>query len=185
IDIWCPHVADFSEDKAEREKLKGKEVWWYVSSQRAGIPGFNIDISVVDNRILFWMNWKYKIAGVLYWCVNRWPHNPWDDAMIYRNQNGNGSLLYPGKNGPVDSIRLEAIRDGIEDYEYFYLLNGYKEVLKEKNARSPHIKAIEKLLAIEEDIILSPSSYTQDQTKLLKKREEVARKIEQVRKLLQ
>ena len=40
--------------------------------------------------------------------------------------NGGGQLLYPGDEvgieGPVASIRLKALRDGMEDYEYFALL---------------------------------------------------------------
>ena len=40
--------------------------------------------------------------------------------------NGEGSLFYPGKDagidGPVASIRLKNLRDGMEDYEYFVLL---------------------------------------------------------------
>jgi hypothetical protein len=185
IDIWCPHVVNFNEAQIENEILKGKEVWWYVSSHRAGIPGFNIDISGMDNRILPWMNWKYKIGGILYWCVNRWPINPWDDAMTYSNQNGNGSLMYPGANGPVSSIRLEAIRDGIEDYEYFYILNECKEKLKTKDSTNPEIAKIENMLNIENDIIKSVSNYTQDQKRLFAKREQVAREIERVKKLLE
>jgi len=49
--------------------------------------------------------------------------------------NGEGSLLYPGdrvkrytgqKNvdGPVSSIRFELLREGIEDYEYLWLLKS-------------------------------------------------------------
>ena len=31
---------------------------------------------------------------------------------------GDGTLVYPGREGPIGSIRLANIRDGIEDYEY-------------------------------------------------------------------
>lgn len=38
---------------------------------------------------------------------------------------GDGSLLYPGTRfgieGPVTSVRLESIRDGLEDHEYLVL----------------------------------------------------------------
>jgi len=47
--------------------------------------------------------------------------------------NGEGSLIYPGSrvrrytgqrnvDGPVSSIRFELLREGIEDYEYLWLL---------------------------------------------------------------
>ena len=35
---------------------------------------------------------------------------------------GDGVLLYPGPAGPIGSIRLANIRDGLEDYEYLWLL---------------------------------------------------------------
>ena len=41
------------------------------------------------------------------------------------HDNGDGYLFYPGKPygiyGPVESIRLHAIRDGFEEFEYLYL----------------------------------------------------------------
>ncbi len=30
---------------------------------------------------------------------------------------GDSHIVYPGKTGPLSSIRFEAMRDGIEDYE--------------------------------------------------------------------
>ncbi len=40
--------------------------------------------------------------------------------------NGGGYLFYPGTpcgiDGPVASIRLKVLRDGMEDYEYFAIL---------------------------------------------------------------
>jgi len=53
--------------------------------------------------------------------------DPWlDQLTIYGRYNGDGSLLYPGSDagidGPVTSIRLRNIREGMEDYEYFKIL---------------------------------------------------------------
>lgn len=51
--------------------------------------------------------------------------------------NGDGALFYPGNDagidGPVASLRLKALRDGMEDYEYFALLEklGEKAVVEE------------------------------------------------------
>ena len=55
----------------------------------------------------------------------------WSSYRFNTGVNGDGYLFYPGKpygiDGPVGSIRLEAIRDGLEEYEIFYNL---KEKLK-------------------------------------------------------
>ncbi len=51
-----------------------------------------------------------------------------------RYPNGDGYLIYPGApkgiKAPVSSIRLEQAREGVEDYEYLYLL---KELARAKN----------------------------------------------------
>ena len=39
--------------------------------------------------------------------------------------NGDGFLMYPGPDGPVASIRLKSIRDGIEDWQLFQELRRH------------------------------------------------------------
>ena len=54
--------------------------------------------------------------------------DPWfNPAFAHpRHYNGGGYLFYPGApcgiDGPVASMRLKNLRDGMEDYEYFVLL---------------------------------------------------------------
>jgi hypothetical protein len=55
---------------------------------------------------------------------DKWPKVPWV-ANAFRNYNGDGYLLYPGADlKPLSSIRLEALRDGLEDYEYLWTLDS-------------------------------------------------------------
>ena len=91
--------------------------------------------SGIEPKILGWFLWKYRLRGIAYWKFNDWSVNPWINPSNY-GQNGNLFLMYPpsqsntplvyGSNNHrfVPSIRLELIRDGLEDYEYFYLLNS-------------------------------------------------------------
>jgi hypothetical protein len=64
----------------------------------------------------------------LYWGLNIWdrPHNdrPIPDAADvlldwsvtpFEPLHGDGVLLYPGEQGPIGSLRLLGIRDGLED----------------------------------------------------------------------
>ena len=53
--------------------------------------------------------------------------------MTYPGGNADGSLLYYGDSGPVDSLRWETTRDGIEDYDYLALLTNL--VREEQQAR--------------------------------------------------
>ncbi|OQA81900.1 MAG: hypothetical protein BWY31_03567 [Lentisphaerae bacterium ADurb.Bin242] len=74
-------------------------------------------------------------------------------------------LLYPGKDGtPLSSIRLENIRDGIEDYEVLALL---EETLREQKMRKAGtdpglIAEAEALLAVPEAVTSSWTEYTID-----------------------
>ncbi|PYV36875.1 MAG: hypothetical protein DMG06_29570, partial [Acidobacteria bacterium] len=51
----------------------------------------------------------------------------WTDPAFRNRYNGDGFLFYPGTEagiqGPVTSIRLKVLREGLEDYAYFVLLD--------------------------------------------------------------
>jgi len=65
---------------------------------------------------------------LLYWSTVQRVIEPWyNPAFAHpRHFNGGGYLFYPGVpcgiKGPVASMRLKNLRDGMEDYEYFVLL---------------------------------------------------------------
>ncbi len=134
------------------QKLKevNGSLWWYgCNGPCYPYPCYHIDDNLIGTRILGSMMYDYDIDGNLYWCANSYsfsntlengaivrPSKPYEEAA--RNSptwptNGEGFLLYPGVDygikGPVGSIRLEAVRDGNEDYEYYYLLNTLTEEL--------------------------------------------------------
>ena len=83
----------------------------------------------VSAREMSWMQAEYDVVGNLYWAVNRYAmgagneplEDYYADAMRYPQCNGDGYLFYPGGqyglSDPVASLRLEAIRDGLEEYE--------------------------------------------------------------------
>jgi hypothetical protein len=64
----------------------------------------------------------------LYWSTVTRVIAPWfNPAFAHpRHYNGGGYLFYPGEpcgiDGPVTCMRLKNLRDGMEDYEYFALL---------------------------------------------------------------
>ena len=82
-------------------------------------------------RILFWQQYDNGVEGYLTNFVNFWivgdPYsNCLTNAAASPNGYGESILIYPGgKYGldvPVSSLRLEAMRDGIEDYQMFYMI---------------------------------------------------------------
>ncbi|MCD9021870.1 glycoside hydrolase domain-containing protein [Cohnella silvisoli] len=122
---------------AEHFKTPGNELWWYgcVGPQHP-YPSYHIDDYTLGARVISWMQKSYGIKGNLYWAVNIYKkyvngqyiaRDIWNDPMAFSpGANGDGFLLYPGTayniNGPIGTIRLEAIRDGNEDYEYLWTL---------------------------------------------------------------
>ena len=96
--------------------------------------------------------------------------------------NGDGRFLYPPNrdndrkqkflDGPVNSIRWEILRDGIEDYEYFALL---RELLKSKPDA-----AAEALLKVPPSVFTDMTHFNTDPSPLLQHREKLARAIERL-----
>jgi len=186
IDIWCLRNVVFNEKIAK--KYGDKEFWIYVSGPEPPYPTLVIDYPAIAYRIIPWMCWKYGIKGYLYWCINFWQDNPWKNPMNTKwEQNGNGFLYYPGEDGPVASIRLKVSRDGLEDYEYFYLLSQKIQAIRDKNLEGINQKLInraQELLNIDESIISSMADYTKDPEVIYNRRGEIAELIEELDKIL-
>lgn len=143
IDIWCPLFSFIHEPSVKKVIGQGDVVWSY-SALVQSTPDYNPDYERVKNdnppywqidfpvsvyRIAPWLNRRYGVTGLLYWSTVYWQspkRNVWDDPGFRINFNGDGFLFYPGDDagieGPVASIRLKNLRDGMEDYEYFAIL---------------------------------------------------------------
>jgi hypothetical protein len=135
VDIWCPLWTLFDEASAAERLREGDELWSYTAlcQGRRGrdTPYWQIDFPLLDFRIPMWMSWRYGVTGLLYWSAVNWQRGDvWTDPVTYvvggTRYNGEGALLYPGADagfaGPVASMRLKQIREGLEDYEYLKLL---------------------------------------------------------------
>jgi hypothetical protein len=154
VDIWCPLFGFIDEASVDRVRSRGNTVWSYTALVQPAPPYhpefakiksdnppyWQIDFPVTSYRLAPWLNRRYHITGLLYWSTIYWgspDRNPWDDPGFRIRWNGEGALFYPGEDagieGPVASIRLKLLRDGMEDYEYFVLLEqaGGKELVDE------------------------------------------------------
>ncbi len=179
VDIWCPEVYSYNAELSAAEQQKDREVWWYVAfSTRHPFPNIWIDYPAIDCRIWPWLSWKHDIDGMLYWSITYWPKNPWMTGEMFPRANGDGSVLYPGNDGkPVDSIRWECLRDGMEDYEVFCLLEAAARELGGK--RPDLVAAIQKLCAIDTSVATSFREYNFDPQPLLAARRQMSDCLEQ------
>lgn len=184
FDIWVP--VTYQMDAAQRAERQGNgdEVWTYV----CGGPGrpmanFLIDYPAIDGRVLLWQMKDIDVSGLLYWATNyyvgqtnwnqmgvRWPRSEW---LCNQAANGDGLLIYPGPDmTPLSSIRLENIRDGIEDYDYLAMLE-HLALEADDTAATALARSIE-------DVAGTLAQPVRDPQKLLDRREKIGQAIERL-----
>jgi hypothetical protein len=132
IDIWVPLTPKF-DTNAERiaeARKRGRDIWWYICiGPKNPYANWFVEYTAIEPRLIMGaMTAKYRPGGFLYYAVNRWPLNDgpittgprtdWNPAS-YKNNNGDGSIMCAGPDGPLATIRLENIRDGLEDLAYY------------------------------------------------------------------
>jgi len=138
IDVWCPLFSLFKEESAKKRQADGEMVWTYTAlCQGKPTPWWHIDFPLLNYRVPAWIARRYRIRGLLYWggmSFWRQVEDPWTDPKTLdrregREQplfNGEGAIVYPGRavgyDGIAASLRLKALRDAVEDYEYLAIL---------------------------------------------------------------
>ncbi len=159
VQTWCPlfdkfNSADFRVLMKERqqsvERANGENVWWYgCIFPTSPYPSYHTDAKLITSRALMWMQYDYGVEGNLYWnaCYYSGYQNKssvardlWKDPLSWENCNGDGQLLYPGKEygikRPISTLRLESIRESNEDYEYLWLFEQKIEEYNRQNNTS-------------------------------------------------
>ena len=126
LDIWVPQLGDWhtGNDFYRSRVEAGDELWFYTCLAPTGTYANRfIDYHLVKTRLLHWLNFHYESTGFLHWGYNYWAGEPpfVDVEPVHSHRRclppGDNCIVYPGSGGPLDSIRFEAMRDGIEDYE--------------------------------------------------------------------
>lgn len=146
---WCPNVYTFLNDETVEKFMEIGLDWWYgCGGSSKYIPSYQLDDYTLSPRIMSWQQIYYGIEGNLYWSTNlnyNWENNWYVDKEDYYTGAvgrpgvlGDGQLTYPGGqyelSRPVATRRLEAIRDGLEEYELLLdLKNRYAEIAQESN----------------------------------------------------
>ncbi len=135
MDVWVPQLdlwhADF-DAYAERQR-NGDELWFYTCMYPGGeYANRFIELPLIKTRLLHWINYRYGVTGYLHWGYNQYgAWDPYEKAVVPHEDGGilpagDAWVVYPGKDGPVDSIRWEAMRDGIADHELLCMLGEHR-----------------------------------------------------------
>ncbi len=171
------------------EQAGGGEITWYIScDQGYPQPNYFIDAPAMDPVMVPWITARYGMDGILYWATTHWADtpNPWRDAGSFNSGyfcsggyvlNGEGYLFYPGDyteeftgqpdvDGPVTSIRFELLREGIEDYEYLWMLrnHGAEEFAREQI----------------QNLVVDVSAFSRNVEELYQTRRAMAERLEQL-----
>jgi hypothetical protein len=169
LDLWgVGQYGCFPVAEMERLQKDGKSMWITCDGQQATDTAY-----LATERMLPYYCLKYGARGFEFWGLSWWTYDPWklgshwfirqsDDGKRYywiRYPNGDGYLAYPGQpigvDGPVTTIRLEQVREGLEDYEAMSILVGL--VKKAKQAGRP-VGGGERALAMAKDLVVIPNA---------------------------
>ena len=111
-------------------------------------PAAFIERPAIEGRQLFWLAALHRVNGMLYYRDDIWAGQcptdracdllrrvnetgftnfdpaTWPSTKLPGGANGEGSFLYPGETGPLASLRLVNIADGIEDWSLLSRLSN-------------------------------------------------------------
>ena len=193
VNLWCPVSHCFHKTDRTAALARGDTFWWYVCcGPKAPYATEFIDKPGTELRVWLWQTWKEGVTGVLIWDTVYWtggmmyrdagfPQDCWEDPQSWCDSsavpwgNGDGRFLYPPRatcdrtrtgpvlDPPVETYRLEMLRDGLEDYEYMAILRR----LDPDNA----------LLAVPPDVTASMTEFTRDPAPIARHRVRLAREI--------
>lgn len=138
IDLWASHTINYNMDKIRASRARGVDDWVYgplvyesAVNSWVGSSTF-MDLPLINDRALSWAVWKYRTPSWIQWGIgSRWKQAWYDPSTwkdLTKDVKGNALLAYspgiiPRVNTPCPSIRLKAMREGVEEYAFMQLLS--------------------------------------------------------------
>ncbi|MDH7568175.1 MAG: DUF4091 domain-containing protein, partial [Armatimonadota bacterium] len=178
LDVWgVGQYGCFPVEQMKRLQQRGKKMLFTCDGQMATDTPY-----LATERLLPYYCFKYDVIGFEFWGVSWWTYDPWergwhtfirqsnDGKEFYwtRYPNGDGYLTYPGARvgvqGPVSTIRLEQVREGLEDYEALALLSA--RAAAARRAGKP-AAAAEHALALARNLVSIPNAGGLRSTEIL------------------
>ena len=179
-DIWDLYFGQFDQAGGPQRKKAGDGIMLSVCVWPSEHPNLFIEYPALDARIMPWICHRVGATGAEYWELfagwsenagnqNWWKGGAGDGARTawkLQKPHGDGLLMYPGPDGQaLSSIRLEAYRDGVDDF-------GYLDLLSEKSKTDSQAAAL--LKEAHESLVSGVTSFDPDPRKLLNLRQRIA-----------
>lgn len=145
IKVWVPQLNFFHTDYQfyKERQNKGDEIWFYTClAPQGNYANRFLEQPLIQTRILHWINYRFNATGYLHWGLNYWSGNPYGETTRANTEGGNtlpggdSWIVYPAPGKVYGSIRFEAMRDGIADYELLKLLEKKQPDVAKEMART-------------------------------------------------
>lgn len=169
-----PVVASNHIESFIKNNVKDNLWVYYCCAQYIDVANCFFNMPSYRNRILGFQLYKYNIEGFLHWGYNFWytqfSKKEIDPFLISDAgcgfPSGDSYMVYPGEDGAIVSLRLEVLQQAIYDLRALKLL--------EKKIGRDSVISI-----IEDSGELTFSKYPRSNEWLIKKREEINRRIKE------
>jgi len=186
LDVYVPKLSHLNlwYDQFEKVQRDGAELWFYTCCHPTGrYPNRFLDQSLLKVRVLHWINYLYNLDGYLHWGLNHFAgDDPYTQEAISRGLPlGDRAIAYPGTDKLLGSLRFSAMRDGLQDYEYLWVLENELAGIKRKTGKEASwLNPRQRPLELCRRVVQSFYEYTRDPVIMIETRAAVAREIEQL-----
>lgn len=186
LDIYVPKLSHLNlwYPRFEQVQREGAELWFYTCCHPVGrYPNRFLDQSLLKVRVLHWLNYLYDMDGYLHWGLNHFAaDDPYTQEAISKGLPlGDRAIVYPGTDGLLGSLRFSAMRDGLQDYEYLWVLENKLSKIKDKVGKEASwLNPRQRPLELCRRVVWSFHEYTRDSDIMLDTRSAIAREIEEL-----
>ncbi|MFT4019368.1 MAG: DUF4091 domain-containing protein [Agriterribacter sp.] len=151
IAAWASHTINYDAERIKQYQDMGIKDWLYGPLLYEGKVNSWVgsctftDLPLLTDRAISWAVWKYHTYSWISWGIGVGGKSGWydpetwkdvykhgadsDPEFTYKKINGSALLVYepgiiPNVNRYCASIRLKAMRNGVQEYEYMRLLSA-------------------------------------------------------------
>lgn len=186
LDVYVPKLSHLNlwYPRFEQAQREGAELWFYTCCHPVGrYPNRFLDQSLLKVRVLHWINYRYDLDGYLHWGLNQFAAgDPYTQEAVSKGLPlGDRAIAYPGTNGLLGSLRCSAMRDGLQDYEYLWVLENELSRIKRRMGKEAFwLDPRQRPLELCRRVVRSFYDYTRSPEVMFDTRAAIAREIEQV-----
>ncbi len=184
---WKPLYMLYNEDFFKKARQSGDKIGWYNCGPP---PRISVRATASEIRSYMWQAAKADLDFVSWWGIQNW--NYYSHPEIWLQYSHWNSVVYPehpekprwlkkGKGwvdtAPVDSMRWELIREGMEDAWYVNLARSLIAEARKKGLEKEAERSEQVLQNIWADIFPTLNDYKPEYRRILDAREKVAYEI--------